>query len=289
MPPLGNGADRNPAKPCDLCASAKRINDLVRVHDEHLSALRILDASTLRNKSLSLLNMSTLHERLLEICRDQGIAAPKGTDIQRVAKLSSGRVTQIKQEMDAARPGPDTIKHLSRLGYAVDWITDGRGPKRQNAGVVLSSDTPHSYAHVDSDVSPGPDVKGRVPLISWVQAGVWNEAIDIYEPGYAEEWLPILQNGGSQAYALRVEGDSMTSSYGKSYPEGTIIIVNPDLRSPSTGQRVVAKLNGTNKVTFKVFVEEDGRRWLKPLNPQHPPIYDEFDVIGTVTAKYEYD
>ncbi len=289
MPPLRNSADSHVTELRNFGAAAERINDLVRVHGTNLSALRTFDASTLRNKSLSLLNMSTLHERLLEICRDQGIASPRGTDIQRVAKLSSGRVTQIKQERDAAKPGPDTIKHLSRLGYAVDWITDGRGPKRQNSGIALSSDTPHSYAHVDSDVSPGPDVKGRVPLISWVQAGVWNEAVDIYEPGYAEEWLPILQNGGNHSYALRVEGDSMTSSYGKSYPEGTIIIVNPDLRSPSTGQRVVAKLNGTNKVTFKVFVEEDGRRWLKPLNPQHPPIYDEFDVIGTVTAKYEYD
>lgn len=154
--------------------------------------------------------------------------------------------------------------------------------------------SPSQYSNVtslavDSNVSLGPDIKGRVPLISWVQAGMWNEAVDIFEPGYADEWLPVLRNGSPHTYALRVDGDSMTAQYGKSYPEGTIIIVDPDQRSPSSGQRVIAKLCGSNKVTFKVFVEEDGRRWLKPLNAQHPPIYDEFRVLGTVTAKYELE
>jgi SOS-response transcriptional repressor LexA len=141
--------------------------------------------------------------------------------------------------------------------------------------------------HLHANVHPGPDIKGCVPLISWVQAGVWNEAIDIYEPGYAEQWLPVLRNGSKHTYALRVQGDSMTAPHGKTYPEGTIIIVDPDLRTPSSGQRVIAKLSGSNAVTFKVYIEEDGRRWLKPLNTQHQPIYDEFRVLGTVTAKYE--
>lgn len=289
MPPLRNSANGHPAKSCDLGAPAKRVDDCVSVHADNLSALRTAGSSTLRNKSLSLLKMSTLYERLLEICRDQGIEAPKGIDIQRIAKLSSGRVTQIKQEGEAARLGDSTQAHLHKLGYAIDWIRTGKEPKLAASGILLSTNTHMSFDHVDSNVAPGPDIKGRVPLISWVQAGVWNEAIDIYEPGYAEEWLPILQNGGSNAYALRVEGDSMTAGYGKSYQDGTIIIVNPDRRSPATGQRIIAKLKGSSKVTFKVYVEEDGRRWLKPLNPMHPPIYDEFEVLGTVVAKYEID
>lgn len=155
--------------------------------------------------------------------------------------------------------------------------------------LLPSPNSDDAHDRIESNVSPGPDVRGRVPLISWVQAGMWNEAIDIYEPGYAEEWLPILQNGGNHAYALRVDGDSMTAAHGKSYPEGTIIIVNPDQRSPVTGQRIVARLRGSERVTFKQYVEEDGRRWLKPLNPMHPPIHDEFVVLGTVVAKYEID
>lgn len=139
----------------------------------------------------------------------------------------------------------------------------------------------------ESNVSPGPDIQRRVPLISWVQAGDWNEAVDIYEPGYAEQWLPILRNGSPSAYALRVQGESMTAASGRSYPDGTIIIVDPEKRSPVSGQRIIAKLVGQNLVTFKVYVEEDGRRWLKPLNAHYQPIFDEFRVLGTITAKYD--
>lgn len=79
----------------------------------------------------------------------------------------------------------------------------------------------------------------------------------------------------------------MTAPYGRSYPEGCIIFVEPDLRSPTNGQRVIAKLAGSNDVTFKVYKEEDGRRWLQALNPTHQPIRDEFRIIGTVIGKWE--
>ena len=49
---------------------------------------------------------------------------------------------------------------------------------------------------------------------------------------------------------------------------------------------MIARLS-SGQITFKALVEEDGRRWLKPLNPLHPPIYDEFEVLGTVIAKYD--
>ena len=150
----------------------------------------------------------------------------------------------------------------------------------------LSSNIKLVTAKIESNVTPGPGIRGRVPLISWVQAGMWSEAVDVYEPGYAEQWLPVLKTG-DHAYALRVRGDSMTAPHGRSYPDGTIIIVDPMQRSPSSGQRVIAKLAESHIVTFKVFVEEDGRRWLKPLNSAHAPITDEFEVLGTVTAKYE--
>jgi SOS-response transcriptional repressor LexA len=88
-------------------------------------------------------------------------------------------------------------------------------------------------------------------------------------------------------FAVRVRGDSMTAAHGKSYPEGCIIFVDPDQCSPSNGARVLAKLNGSEEVTFKVFKDEDGRRWLQPLNQSHQPIRDEFRVIGTVIGKWE--
>lgn len=48
-------------------------------------------------------------------------------------------------------------------------------------------------------------------------------------------------------------------------------------------------LRGCAQVTFKQYVEKDGRRWLKSLNPMPPPIYDEFEALGTVIATYAID
>lgn len=139
-----------------------------------------------------------------------------------------------------------------------------------------------------TNVEPAPSIRaGGVPLISWVQAGDWAEASDPYPPGEAEAWIPSLKAHSERAFALRVRGDSMTASHGRSYPQGSIIIVEPERRLPVNGERIVAKLEGSNEVTFKVFKEEDGRRWLQPLNPNHEPIRQPFRVLGTVIGKWE--
>jgi SOS-response transcriptional repressor LexA len=72
----------------------------------------------------------------------------------------------------------------------------------------------------------------------------------------------------------------------RTYPEGVIIYVDFEKKSPVNGQRIVAKIDGGSEVTFKVFKEEDGRRWLQPLNSMHQPIYDKFKALGTVIGTW---
>jgi len=141
-----------------------------------------------------------------------------------------------------------------------------------------------------SDVSrPG----GRVPLISWVQAGQWGEAVDIFEPGVAEDWIPVRKTPGPNAFALTVTGDSMVSVYGPhSYPPGTVIVVDPSIQA-APGKRVVVKLidGGEHQVTFKELQQDAGRYYLKPLNPQYPTMQVDgrFEIVGTVVASYHQE
>lgn len=137
-----------------------------------------------------------------------------------------------------------------------------------------------------SNVAPGPALRGKVPLISWVQAGAWCSA-EAGPISDAERWLdcPVSHSGGT--FALRVRGDSMTAAHGRSYPEGCFIFVDPERRNPNNGDRVVACLSGTDEVTFKVYKNEDGRQWLQPLNSSHEPIREKFHVLGTVLGKWE--
>lgn len=139
-----------------------------------------------------------------------------------------------------------------------------------------------------ANTSPGPDVRGIVPLISWVQAGEWSEAIDLHLPGGSDALIPCPATHSLQSFALRVDGDSMTASTGKSYPHGAIIFVDPEQRGGvRPGDRIIAKLEGSDQVVFKQLAEDRQGLYLKPLNRAHPDLYEPFRVIGKVIGKWE--
>lgn len=113
------------------------------------------------------------------------------------------------------------------------------------------------------NTSPGPEIRGSVPLISWVQAGDYVEAIDHLSPGegeHIETTVPVK----AHTYALRVDGDSMEPEF----PSGCIIIVEPDME-PRHSDYIVIK-NGENEATFKQLIQDGADWYLKPINPRYP-------------------
>jgi len=139
----------------------------------------------------------------------------------------------------------------------------------------------------EPNIAPGPPIAGRVPLISWVQAGNWEPVADPYQPGDAEEWVLTTRRVGPHAFALRVVGDSMEPEF----REGETIIVDPD-REAVSGSYVIAKIDGgpdgNGEATFKRLIRDGGRTYLKPVNNAYP-IMDmtgrEFRIVGVVVEK----
>lgn len=140
------------------------------------------------------------------------------------------------------------------------------------------------------NVSNEPLTLRRVPLISWVQAGQWRDVIDNLQPGDSYDSIATTARVGPNAYALRVIGDSMTNPAGApSFPEGTVIIVDPD-RNAEPGKFVVVRQNDDRECTFKQLVRDGGKMYLKPLNPRYPIMEMLADaIICGVAVRAEFD
>lgn len=163
------------------------------------------------------------------------------------------------------------------LEISATWLARGTGQM-----------TPH--ANVSEQTATYTASQKSVPVISQVQAGQWAEAVDLFEPGAAEEWRPAPATTGEHAIWLRVVGDSMTNPHGQpSVPEGALILVEPTL-APDNGKFVVARMEETGEVTFKKLVLDAGRKFLKPLNPTYPmlEINGNCRIVGVV-RKMEMD
>lgn len=128
-----------------------------------------------------------------------------------------------------------------------------------------------------------------VPVISWIQAGMWSEIQDTFEPGDADDWKsPTLARLGRRAYALIVRGESMTDPTGpRSFPEGTLIFVDPDAGF-GPGDFVIAKDVKTQEATFKKLLTDGGRWYLKPLNKEFQTIEIDDPAIRVIGRVMEF-
>lgn len=231
--------------------------------------------------------------RLHEALDEAGIRARgRGADI--LEKLKSVGVTKTPQAVSkwlngGAIPEQDSLTVIAHwLGVRREWLEYGVLPRTDSSNVSCFKGE-NEAANVN--VSSMPRSLGKVPLISWVQAGSWCEALTNVELGEAELWLSCPVATSKNSYALRVVGDSMTNpGQGRTYPHGSIIFVDPEV-TPHNGDRVIARLPSTNEATFKVLVSDAGKQYLKPINPQYPiiEINEEVQLCGKVVGLFIAD
>lgn len=77
-----------------------------------------------------------------------------------------------------------------------------------------------------------------------------------------------------EPYALQVTDDSMAPEFW----EGCIVIIEPRL---SVRHGAYAVVDYANETTFRQYVEEDGRRFLKPLNDK----YQSIEITGSFSVR----
>jgi SOS-response transcriptional repressor LexA len=220
---------------------------------------------------------------------EYGSRLKKAREYAKLTQIEASKRTGIAQSTisTAERLGngsSDTPVYAKAYGVSAHWLATGDGAMIKIESVTSPQG---SQKNIYGNVDAARAFAGEVPVISWVQAGSWHEAADSFQPGEADRFLPVVRGHSSSTYALKVRGDSMTAPYGKSYPAGCYVIVDPEKRSPVNGDRIIALTPGSKEATFKVYKDEDGRRWLAPLNSTHQIILEPFEVLGTVIGKWE--
>ncbi|MCU8386668.1 LexA family protein [Vibrio navarrensis] len=222
-------------------------------------------------------------DRLNSACEEAGIPE-RGRAAYLQSKLPSkiSLVSIRKWLLGEAQPDRERVDELAELlettaEKLLALEIEDRKPK-----VLVIEEPRVSYDfYYKSDIH-------QAPLISWVQAGDFCNSETQISPHDCELIPCPNKKASKRTFALTVVGDSMTSPYGRSYPEGTIIFVDPE-KVAEPNMRVVAKAD--SGYTFKQLkINEMGQRYLKPLNPHHQPIFDEkLEICGVVIGSYTQD
>jgi SOS-response transcriptional repressor LexA len=119
-----------------------------------------------------------------------------------------------------------------------------------------------------------------VRILSPVEAGGF-VSIDNLGPRSQLETVFVTVDVKKHTFALWVHGESMQGSGADSFPPGTIVVVEPDMKA-RPGDFVIV-LNRAKQATFKQLILIDKVSYLKPLNSRFKTrLLGEGVIIGVV-------
>ena len=210
----------------------------------------------------------------------------------KLRKLISDKLKRAMEGSHALKSQP-ALERKSGVGQAtigriLRCEVDARVETLNQIAVALGEDlsyflTPELNSNSNVAHAHQPRMTRKAPVISWVQAGSWVDCNDPLPLGVGDSWEDVPMNTSLNAFWLQVRGDSMTSPVGRSVPEGSLILVDPEVEADN-GRLVIAKLTDSQEVTFKLLVLDGGRKYLKPLNPAYPllEINSNCEIVGVV-------
>ena len=221
------------------------------------------------------LKLNQVRLRNLEILISEAGSAAK---LARAAGTNSSYLSQVWNQLPTKKGTPRSIG--DELAEKLE-----KAMKKPQGWM----DTPHtekSGQAEEHNAHAGPDLRSLHPLISWVQAGNWYEISESFVPAYGAELLPCPVRCSPESFVLRVRGSSMEPKF----HEGDLIFVDPSV-IPDHGKFVVVRLEQSNEATFKQLIIEEGKQYLKALNPDWPnriiEVDEEATICGVIVFKGE--
>ncbi|WP_323954422.1 helix-turn-helix domain-containing protein [Aeromonas caviae] len=204
-----------------------------------------------------------------------------GAKIRALRKERKMTISELATQVDS------DVGNISRLERDIQGFSPQLLSKIAEALRVpvaeLFSDHQQPAQHQNMELAT-PDFH-RIPVITYVQAGVWTETSEIRECDGNMAYITTDLDLGQRAFAIVIRGNSMEPEF----TEGDLVLIDPD-EPLHPGDFVVAK-NGEEEATFKKYrprgYGEDGQEIfeLAPLNDDYPTMRSDrqhIQIIGTM-------
>jgi SOS-response transcriptional repressor LexA len=214
--------------------------------------------------------MNTISEIRLSNARNLAAECNNLAEFSRIIDREPTQVSRFMGANPTKNIGDRIARHIeTKCGKPKGWL-----------------DTDNSTDHMGVAFTAIPDdyekrilLSVNTPLIEWNQIIMADEC-------HRSTLIPCPADHGPNTFATRVKDNTMTAQYGRSYPEGSIIYIDPDrAHEAQPGDRVFAIIEGKIP-SFKLYGEADGERYLQSINLQYPIITREFEIKGLVIGMW---
>ncbi|WP_270674615.1 MULTISPECIES: LexA family protein [unclassified Aeromonas] len=209
--------------------------------------------------------MESVGDRIRRLRKSLGLTQVKLAQI-----LGIKAPSVVQWESDKTNLSGENLLNAAKLfGVTPDYILYG-GEIEQSAAPNMEMAQPDTH---------------RIPVISYVQAGVWTAPNEIRECDGNMAYITTDLELGDRAFAIVIRGNSMEPEF----TEGDLVLIDPD-EPLHPGDFVVAK-NGEEEATFKKYrprgYSEDGKEIfeLAPLNDDYATMRSDrqpIQIIGTM-------
>lgn len=223
--------------------------------------------------------MSTMVERIQMALNEKKFSWSK-------AATSIGLSPQAPSKWKKGQISKENLEKLADLlEVDVGWLLSGGGELNLD-----SSRSDKSLDKVKNDVTPSEKSLKRIPLLDYVQAGLFHEVgYDGIHP-LGTSWTTYEGIKPECVFSLKVEGSSMAPEF---MPGDEIVVDGSLVAKP--GSLVIAQeiQHGIARTTFKKYrvigINEFGVDVIElvPLNPDYPTLNSmqiEISIIGVVVA-----
>ncbi|WP_421196681.1 LexA family protein [Aeromonas enteropelogenes] len=209
--------------------------------------------------------MESVGDRIRRLRKSLGL-----TQVKLAQMLGIKAPSVVQWESDKTNLSGENLLNAAKLfGVTPDYILYG-GEIEQSAAPNMEMAQPDIH---------------RIPVISYVQAGVWTAPNEIRECDGNMAYITTDLELGDRAFAIVIRGNSMEPEF----TEGDLVLIDPD-EPLHPGDFVVAK-NGEEEATFKKYrprgYSEDGKEIfeLAPLNDDYATMRSDrqpIQIIGTM-------